>query len=101
MDLKNMTPRELDAEMRAVLDEQAQMARESCEPIGRLLRAAPITFYEAEGRGRLRIELPEATMETLRDLCDALTGLDGYELEDDHLVGLLALAVLRGGPLRP
>jgi len=96
-----MDAREVDDLIRQLAAERVAHARDALPIIGRVLAQAPIQWIddpEQEDR-TMRLRLRESSMDRLRDLCLLVAGEDGHELDDDRMIGLLALAVVRGEPL--
>ena len=96
-----MDAREVDDLIRQLAAERVAHARDALPIIARVLAQAPIQWIddpEQEDR-TMRLRLRESSMDRLRDLCLLVAGEDGHELDDDRMIGLLALAVVRGEPL--
>jgi hypothetical protein len=95
MQSDEMDPARIDAAIRKLAAERDVHAREARQMVGELLRQAPVRWIDRDGTEALELELPGGTLAILREVCELVTGMDGHRLEDDRLVGLLALAVLR------
>lgn len=93
----------VDELLRQIAGERIEQAREASVLVAKILRAAPIRWVEKESGERVRsvlsIDMCEHTIDRLRDACALLTGIDGWELDHERLIGLLSFAVVRGGPL--
>lgn len=94
----------IDRELRKMTAERAKQARQASKLVGSILRAVPIRWRDEDElddpeRDQLHVELAPETLRDLRSISTILTGIHGAQLEDERLLGLLALAVLRGGRL--
>lgn len=96
-----MNAREVDATIRRLAAQRVAHAREAIPVIGAVLARAPIRWIEHPERDEkvMKLEVREDSMERLRDLCQLVAGADGHELDDEQVIGLMSLAVVRGEPL--
>lgn len=95
-----MDAREVDELIRQLAAERVAHARDALPIIGRVLAQAPLHWIDDPDEERtMRLGLRESSMDRLRDLCLLVAGEDGHALDDDRMIGLLALAVVRGEPL--
>ncbi len=96
-----MDAREVDELIRQLAAERVAHARDALPIIGRVLAQAPLRWIDdpQEEERTMKLGLRESSMDRLRDLCLLVAGEDGHALDDDRMIGLLALAVVRGEPL--
>jgi hypothetical protein len=91
---------EVEALLRQLAIERLEQAHEAGKLVAEILKRAPMRWVEL-GHGErvgsvLSIDLSEPTVDRLRELCELLTGIDGWALDHERLIGLLSLAALRG-----
>lgn len=86
----------LDSYLMAAARELEENARQARDLVEKILCRYPLRHVR-QGRARkIRLVLKRETEEILRELCEAVAGVDGHALDEDALLATLAMAVLRG-----